>query len=393
MPRGGLGGMNGWRDTCPVCGAPATAPFLHRSAVPVHQNLPAPTVAAARGVARGDLAMAACPSCGFVFNRAFDPALLRYGPGYDNTQAGSRRFAAHLDALVRYLVERRGVRGAHIVEVGCGDGGFLRRLVAWPGAGNTGIGYDPAHAGPAEILDGRLRFVRGTYPPPGGGPPVDVVICRHVIEHVADPLALLAAIRAARPARVFFETPCIGWILRNAVLWDFFYEHCSLFTARSLTAAFARAGFAVRAVRRVFAGQYLWLEAVPGQAVPPHGAGRVPVLAQRYGAQEPALRAAWCDRLTRLAAGGPVAVWGAGAKGVTFAALADPEVRLIDCVVDINPAKQGRFVPGTGHAIVAPAALGARKVRHVVLMNPAYRPEVASMLPACGRAALAGWAA
>jgi SAM-dependent methyltransferase len=383
------------RPDCPLCGAPAQPPFLHRANVPLHQNLIVRSPAAARTVPRGDLAMAACQACGFVFNRAFDPARLRYGPDYDSAQAHSPRFAAHLDGLARELVEERGVRGARIVEVGCGQGDLLRRLVAWPGAGNRGIGFDPAYAGSSTALDGRLRFERAFYGPDCAGERADVVVCRHVIEHVAEPLGLLAAVRAALDgaagARVFFETPCIAWTLRNRVVWDFAYEHCSLFTARSLACAFARAGFAVSSVRHVFAGQYLWLEATPGHAALPAGPGRVPHLARQFGAAEPALLATWRARLAALREAGPVALWCAAGKGVTFAALADPDATTIDCLADINPGKQGCFVPGTAHPILPPAALPVRGVRNVVLMNPVYRAEVAAQLGCLG-ARLADWA-
>jgi hypothetical protein len=73
--------------------------------------------------------------------------------------------------------------------------------------------------------------------------------------------------------------------------------------------------------------------------------------------------------------GPKTAIWGAGAKGVTFANLADPTGTLIDCVVDLNPHKQGHFMPGTGHPIVAPAALEERGVKRAILMNPNYRDE------------------
>ncbi len=383
---------------CPLCGGEPGPPFLVRAAVPVHQNLTAVSAERARSAARGRLEMTACVICGFVFNRAFDAGLLAYGPDYDNTQSLSAAFDDHLTALARHLVERRGVRGARIIEVGCGRGDFLRRLVAWPGADNTGIGFDPAYRGGHQADGGRLRFERRFYGPDCADIPADVVICRHVIEHIADPLALLASVRGvlrhSPRARVFFETPDVGWILRHGVLWDFFYEHCSLFSAATLTRAFAGAGFTNIAVRHVFADQYLWLEAEPGEPGRDGSqAGPVVGSAWRYGQAEAARRAMWHERITDLAAQGSVAVWGAGAKGATFVSLTDPHATLIDCLVDINPAKQGRFVPGTGHPIVAPRALTGRGVRHVVLMNPAYRAEVADMLPTLGGARLAEWEA
>src|SRR5262249_62391260 len=84
-------------------------------------------------------------------------------------------------------------------------------------------------------------------------------------------------------AKVFFETPCVDWILDNLVVWDFFYEHCSLFTRQALGRALARAGFAVGRIAHAFGGQYLWGRAGggPGGVDPepaPGGAGRGPAL-------------------------------------------------------------------------------------------------------------------
>jgi hypothetical protein len=73
-------------------------------------------------------------------------------------------------------------------------------------------------------------------------------------------------------------------------------------------------------------------------------------------------------------------LWDAAAKGTTFAHLVDPDRAYFECLVDINPAKQRGYVPGTGHAIVAPEALADRRVTATVLLNPKYREEVAAML-------------
>jgi SAM-dependent methyltransferase len=342
-----------------------------------------PDAVSAQTVERGEMSMLVCEECGFVFNAAFDARKLAYGENYDNTQSCSAYFDKYLNDLVRELVETRGVANADIVEVGCGKGHFLRKLVEYPSARNRGTGFDPSYAGPSTELDGRLKFVNRFYEESSSNVPADFVVCRHVIEHVQDPIGLLrsvrSALRSSLRARVFFETPCVEWILSNKVIWDFFYEHCSLFSATSLTYAFEKSGFSLERVARVFGEQYLWLEARPrleNIASPQHpDGGEIAELAHHYGAEEIEQRKKWLHRLVELRRNGKVALWGAGAKGVTFANLVDPEVALLDCVVDINPNKQGRYIPGTGHPIVSPSTLSDRAIRSAILMNNNYRDE------------------
>ncbi|MGH7268246.1 MAG: class I SAM-dependent methyltransferase, partial [Candidatus Rokuibacteriota bacterium] len=76
----------------------------------------------------------------------------------------------------------------------------------------------------------------------------------------------------------------------------------------------------------------------------------------------------------------PWAVWGAGAKGVMFLNLLDLGPDAVPVVVDQNPRKQGGYLPGTGQAIVPPAALRDHGIRTVLVMNPNYRDEVAATL-------------
>lgn len=376
---------------CPVCDSADTHAFADRQDVAVHQNLLLDSAAQARGIGRGRLQMRCCAACGFVFNASFDDALMRYGAQYDNAQHFSPSFLDYIEDLVRHLVEERGVTGKRVVEVGCGQGGFLRRLVEPPAWNNTGWGFDPAYVGPPQVLDGRLRFEQRLYDETAAEVAADVVVCRHVIEHVPSPVDLLRSVRRALAnspdASVYFETPCVAWILDNEVLWDLFYEHCSLFTTDSLSLAFRRAGFDVREARHVFGGQYLWLEATPSQApdsAAPDGGTDMLRSAQAFGELEVRQRQRWIDRLGSLAASGGVALWGAGAKGVTFANLVDPDATRIACVVDVNPGKQGHFLPGTGHPIVAPEHLLSSGITAAVALNPNYVSEIRQTVDTLG---------
>jgi SAM-dependent methyltransferase len=350
-----------------------------------------PTLAAARGIIRGDLNLAVCATCGFIFNATFELGKLSYNESYDNTQSCSAVFRDYLDDLAHHLVNERGVRGQRIVEVGCGKGLFLRQLVEADG-NNQGYGFDPTYEGPLDNMQGRLQFQRTFYGLECADVPADVVVCRHVIEHVPDPIGLLRMIRGglihSPHARLFFETPDVTWILSRRVIWDFFYEHCSYFTPHSLQTAFEIAGFSVSSVKRVFGEQYLWLESA--LATMPMPAMRQPdeivSLAEAFLRDETKINTLWCQQLKGLAQHGPVALWGAGAKGVTLANLLDTGCELIDCIVDVNPAKQGRFLPGTGHPIISPGDMINRGIRSAILMNPNYREEIQQLLHEIGAA-------
>lgn len=376
------------QTACPICGSNSLGEFLFREQVPIHQNLLMRDRAAAMHIPRGNLALVVCEGCGFIFNRAFEPQKILYGADYENTQACSPSFNEYLDGLVRHMIVERNVRDCHVVEVGCGNGLFLRKLVSYEGAGNRGYGFDPSYIGAASELDGRLIFATRYYDLECADVPADVIVCRHVIEHVPHPLGLLRNIRKAlspeSTARIFFETPCVEWILRNHVIWDFFYEHCSYFTAGSLATAFQVAGFEVASVQHVFAGQYLWLEATLPAAEPTvdKQPGAVAVLAQAFASSEAELTQNWASKLRALASKERVALWGAGAKGVTFANLIDAEQRWLDCIVDLNPLKQGHYVPGTGHPIVSYQELEPRGVKSAILMNPNYWQENLALLQA-----------
>lgn len=372
---------------CPVCTSSSGVVFLHRARVAVHQNLVLKDAATARAYPRGELRMARCSACGFAWNQAFDERRVDYSADYDNRQDLSGHFQGHVQGRVEALLAALGGESVGLAEVGCGKGGFLLRLLAaaplW-----RAVGFDPTYQGPLEHLDGRLRFERSRFGLADRS--FDAVLSRHVIEHVPDPLAFLVGLRAALGdgARLFLETPDLDWILDQAVPFDFFYEHCSLFDSNSLVRLLERAGFASTSVERVFGGQYLWVEAravpIPAATSAPEEdpalAARTAALAARLAARE----AHWSQWLPSLAARGPVVLWGAGAKGATLAELMDPEQRWLRAAVDVNPAKQGRYMAGSGLPVIAPGDLCKLRPAAVVLPNANYIDEVGAALVRLG---------
>jgi SAM-dependent methyltransferase len=383
---------------CPVCEGSDVFSFLERERVPVHQNLISDSREAALAAPTGKLTMCICRSCGFVYNATFDLKRMSYDARYDNTQTCSPEFEQYVNGLVAHLVDESGVRGKTVVEVGCGKGDFIRRLVEHPGSEINGIGFDPTYVGPETRSGGKLRFERRFYDEDASSVRADVVVCRHVIEHVPRPLELLRSIRRAVSARpealICFETPSVGWILENQVVWDFFYEHCSIFTPESLSRAFREAGFDVSSVSPVFGDQYMWAEARPAATPREEAYDPSPLvaLAERFSEAAAQLKGKWLAALDRSAADAPgrsrVGVWGAGAKGVTFANLIDPDATGVHCFIEVNPAKQGKFIPGTGHRIIGPQQIEYERLGTILVLNPNYFDEMQEYLDAAGSPAV-----
>lgn len=354
--------------SCPVCASDDLAAFYARDNVPVLLNAPQVRRADAQAIPRGSLRLVACAACGFVHNAAFDEAKVTYATDYLNNQEHSPQFASYLSTVVA----RQGAHPGRVLEIGCGKGAFLRHLCATSGA--TGWGYDTTYVGPPRV--GGVQFSSERY---AGNEVFDRVIARHVLEHTPTPLALLRLARGSLDVggHLFIEVPDLGWIVEHLAFWDLFHEHVGYFSPGSLAAAATRAGFTDVQVTPAFGGQYLWLEAVAGEASPPTPAG--PGLAlDGFAADVERLRGRWAERL--VAWSGRAMLWGAGAKGVTFANLLDPEGRLLRGLIDIHPDKAGRFIPGSAHKVFRPDVLAAGHVDHVLVTNGNYLDEIRAVV-------------
>jgi SAM-dependent methyltransferase len=376
---------------CPLCGGAKGVEFYHQPSVPSNVIVLFDDPDEARAWPRGSLRLLACPDCGLVYNADVEPALIEYSARIEESQAFSPHFAAYAEELAAHWVARHGLRGRRVLEIGCGKGEFLATLCRL--GGSRGIGFDPAARAdrlPAGSED-RVELVVDYFDERQLGVDADALVCRHTLEHVPDVAGFLELLRRwaaqrARPPVLLFEVPDVKRVLAEAAFWDLYYEHCNYFSADSLRYAFESHGFRVLELRSAYDDQYLLLDAEPGAASPPpraRGAAATVRAAEAFGRvfRDIARRAE--THLAGLRRDGPVVVWGGGAKGCSFLTSLDVGDQ-VAAVVDVNPYKQGKYLIGTGHPVVGPAALRALRPAHVVVMNPVYLPEIAETLRELG---------
>ena len=75
---------------------------------------------------------------------------------------------------------------------------------------------------------------------------------------------------------------------------------------------------------------------------------------------------------------GGTIIWGGGSKGVIFSILMERAGHPVSAAIDINPLKQGRFLPVSAAPVVAPEQLlpDLSDGTIIYVMNGNYLPEI-----------------
>jgi hypothetical protein len=248
--------------------------------------------------------------------------------------------------------------------VGCGKGYFLELL---KGLGYAITGIDPAYEGDnVDVI--KAPFTRGL------GLAADAIVLRHVLEHIQDPVSFLAEMAEANQGgHIYIEVPCFDWILEHRAWFDLFYEHVNYFRLDDLRRMFGT----VHEAGHLFGGQYLYIVAdlatlrlTPEQPVPR--------LTLPDGFTHSLTRAV---QIIQAAPGQGSAIWGASSKGVIYSLFLQRAGVAVDRVVDINPAKQGRYLPLSGVRVSSPqeAMDALPEGANLFVMNSNYLEEIKRM--------------
>ncbi|MFM7202086.1 MAG: methyltransferase domain-containing protein [Myxococcota bacterium] len=275
---------------------------------------------------------------------------------------------AHLDELVEQLHQRRGAAPGTVAGLSNKDDSTLERLerlgwTTWRPHPQAELGLPP-HAGAESLQTFHPTMAEALL---SQHPRVDMLVVRHVFEHVYDIPSFLEACRCllAPGGQLVLEVPDCSRALSirdYTTLWE---EHTFYFTPETLEALLVHQGWRVD-----FSQGYpypfedsrvLLLTPVSSPSREPLTLAeplRTPLLEQgvSFGAALEPLRLHVRKVLESLAKGKAVAVMGAGHLTLTFLELFQLS-DLVTCVLDDNPHKQGLYLPGAGLPILPSSRL------------------------------------
>lgn len=330
--------------------------LYEESSFPILQNRVYATYEEAVNCPRGDIRIVEDAQTGLIYNEAFLPELMHYDSNYNNEQGISPFFRQHLNAVKEIIHRELGNRD--LVEVGCGKGFFLEMLLA---DGFEITGFDPTY-------EGKNPRVVKEYFKPGILKPSRGLVLRHVLEHVPNPYGFLCDLRDANGGAglVYIEVPCFDWICEKRAWFDIFYEHVNYFRMVDFFKMFGR----IQSQGRLFGDQYLYVVADLRTL-------QAPKYEKKNAVHFPEdfLRSLNLKNRT-----GKI-VWSGASKGVIFSLLRERIGKPVNAVVDVNPAKQNKFLPVTGLKVLSPEALMEQFPvgTTVYVMNSNYIDEIVEM--------------
>jgi hypothetical protein len=331
--------------------------------LPTFQNRTFRTRDEARNCDNGDVVLVRDQKTGLIFNQAFQPELMRYDADYQNEQAVSSVFRTHLEEVSGII--QRHFHGQELIEVGCGKAYFIEHLHAL----NFRItGLDPTY-------EGNSPYVIKTNFSPEIGLSADGVILRHVLEHVRNPVEFLQQVQTSNGGGgwIYIEVPCFDWIFEHRAWFDFFYEHVNYFRIDDFHRIFGK----VHDSGHISGGQYLYVVADLALVC-------IPFMEAVAEFSFPADLLSSATQYSDLIKSSnkqkrqDLILWGGASQGVIFALFMERAGANINYVVDINPAKQGRFLPATGLKVFSPeeALAKVEPGATIFIMNGNYLPEI-----------------
>ncbi|WP_454725091.1 MULTISPECIES: class I SAM-dependent methyltransferase [Cupriavidus] len=385
---------------CRACGAPLAQTVVDLGLSPV-SNAFIKAADAARAEIFYPLHAMVCERCWLVQLRDATPAETHFHDDYVYFSSYSTSWLEHARRYVGAMTARFGLGTAsRVMELASNDGYLLQYFVQ---AGVPCLGVEPtantAAAARARGVDSRELFF-GTATAHAlreEGWQVDLLLGNNVLAHVPDINDFVGGMPVVlKPQGVItLEFPHLLRLIEQNQFDTLYHEHYAYLSLSALQPIFARAGLRVFDVEhlpthggslRVFA-----CHAGAGHAATPAVAAAL-AEERAAGLTGAALYAGFAERVRKAKrdllafliearnAGKRIAAYGAAAKGNTLLNYCGAGTDFIDYVVDRNPTKQGRLLPGTRIPVVAPEQVFSDRPDYLLILPWNIKDEVMAQM-------------
>ena len=343
-----------------------------------------------------------CESCWLVQAESYSRASELFNDEYAYFSSFSDAWLEHSKNYVGAMVDRFELNSSsHVVEIASNDG-YLLQYVKQRGIPCLGVEPTASTANAARLkgIETVERFfgVELASELVASGKSADLTAANNVLAHVPDINDFVKGFSVIlKPHGVAtFEFPHLYQLVTERQFDTIYHEHFSYLSFTTVSEIFQSQGLVVFDVEeigthggslRVFAqradtGEQPITDRVRSMARLEADAGmRQRSFYEGFERDAELAKAKLLDVLVQAKLEGKtVAAYGAAAKGNTFLNYAGVKADLINFVVDRNPAKQGKWMPGSRIPIVDEMHLKREKPTIIVILPWNIKAEVLSQL-------------
>lgn len=343
-----------------------------------------------------------CTTCWLVQTEDFARRDEFFSEDYAYFSSFSDSWLRHCKAYVAQMTERFGLTAQSlVVEVAANDGYLLQYVTA---RGVQALGVEPTASTARAARRRGLEMIEAFFGVDLArslaeqGRQADLTAANNVLAHVPDINDFVAGFAVLlKPTGVAtFEFPHLMNLVHDAQFDTIYHEHYSYLSLIAVQRIFAANGLTVFDVEELPThGGSLRVFAMRSDSAPHVVTDRVAALiakerdagvasADYYTTLQPRADRIADDLLSFLietkAAGRSVAAYGAAAKGNTLINFAGIRPRLLPWVVDRNPAKQDKLLPGSRIPIVGEDRIRSEQPDFVLILPWNLKDEVMAQL-------------
>lgn len=386
---------------CRHCGATLTLPLIELgSAPPSNSYLSQPMLSQAE--TWYPLRVLVCEACWLVQTEDFAKRDEFFSEEYAYFSSFSTSWLQHSEAYVAKMRDMLSLEATSlVVEVAANDGYLLQYVKA---AGIGALGVEPTASTARAAREKGIEIVEAFFGTSlaqelvSQGRSADLTAANNVLAHVPDINDFVAGFATLlKPQGVAtFEFPHLVNLIEQRQFDTVYHEHYSYLSLTAVHGVFADNGLTVFDVEEIPThGGSLRVYAQRTDTGARPVSDRVAALLDReaatgvstpgyYGALQGQAEEI-VDRLTEFLIdakreGKTVIGYGAAAKGNTMLNFAGTRPHLVQAVVDRNPAKAGKYLPGSRIPIVDEAHLRAARPDYILILPWNLRDEIVDQL-------------
>lgn len=343
-----------------------------------------------------------CESCWLVQTEDHAGREALFTDDYAYFSSFSSSWLAHSRRYVDAMIGRFGLgKDSMVAEIAANDGYLLQYV---KDAGIACYGVEPTASTAQAARDRGIDIVQRFFGVELGdeltesGRAADLIAANNVLAHVPDINDFVSGFAALlKPQGVAtFEFPHLLRMVQEGQFDTVYHEHYSYLSLTAVSRIFTANGLSVFDVEhlsthggslRVFAqrldtGKHETSAEVARTLDEEQRAGvGTPDFYARFQQQAERVKNDLLAFLVELRRGGKrIAAYGAAAKGNTLLNFAGVRPDLLPYVVDLNPAKQGKYLPGSHIPIVAEARLREDRPEYILILPWNLKTEVSEQL-------------